>query len=409
MEIRKHTPPTPFQRRALWGGITALSILSIGVVAVFVVWVVTQVLAFLQPVLVPLAAAGIIAFLLEPLINRLMRRGLKHMPAMLIVYVGFIVCVGGIMALVIPLAVRQSSELASRSDELLINARVRAEEAFKWIDLQVARFLPASTQPAETPASSRDQALEWLDSHRGEIIGKIREFVLKGFSGFLGVFGYLIGFFLVPVYLYYFLKESESISRTWSHYLPLRQSKFRSEVVSTLTEINGYLIAFFRGQMLVGIIDGVLVGLCLYLLGLPYGLLIGLVMAMLGLIPYVGPLICWIPAVLISLAHFSQPENQMAVLPHLWAYPLIVTGIFIVVQKIDSFFLAPRIVGDAVGLHPLTVIFSVLFWSFLVGGFLGALLAVPLTASIKVLFRRYIWQRRLQREARDAEKAEAVP
>ena len=65
-------------------------------------------------------------------------------------------------------------------------------------------------------------------------------------------------------------------------------------------------------------------------------------------------------------------------------------------QQVNSFVTQPKIVGDSVGLHPLTVIFSVLFWSLLIGGFLGVLLAVPLTASLKVLFRRYVWEKRLQ-------------
>jgi hypothetical protein len=83
-------------------------------------------------------------------------------------------------------------------------------------------------------------------------------------------------------------------------------------------------------------------------------------------------------------------------LPSVWAYPLIVLAIFIILQQINGLVTAPKIVGDSVGLHPLTVIFSVLFWSLLLGGLLGALLAVPLTASVKVLFVRYIWEKRLE-------------
>ena len=77
-----------------------------------------------------------------------------------------------------------------------------------------------------------------------------------------------------------------------------------------------------------------------------------------------------------------------------WAYPLIVIGIFFVLQQINGLVTAPKIVGDSVGLHPVTVIFSMLFWSLLLGGLLGALLAVPLTAAVKVLFRHYIWEKR---------------
>jgi predicted PurR-regulated permease PerM len=69
------------------------------------------------------------------------------------------------------------------------------------------------------------------------------------------------------------------------------------------------------------------------------------------------------------------------------------------VQQINSLVTAPKIVGDSVGLHPMTVIFSMLFWSLLLGGFLGALLAVPLTAAVKVLFRRYIWDRQTQEDS----------
>lgn len=413
MTLQQPTSPSRFQRRTLWNAITALSLIAIGAAAVFVIWVVAQVLEFLQPVLVPLAVAAIIAFLIEPLISRLTARGVPRTRAMVSVYLGFLLVTGGMLAIIIPLAVRQAGEFAERRVEFTEKARARITEAVEWIELRFSDYLPAvapADPAAPEEANSGDSPVElWLQEHGGELAAGARTFALGIFSGFLGLFGYIIGFFLVPVYLYYFLKESEAIKATWSDYLPLRQSRFRTELVDTLNEINGYLIAFFRGQMLVGIIDGILVGLFLLLMGLPYGLLIGVLMAMLGLLPYVGPLICWIPAVLISVAHFSNPLNQWDWLPQVWAYPLIVTGIFVVVQKIDSLFVAPRVVGDAVGLHPLTVIFSVLFWSLLIGGFLGALMAVPLTASLKVLFRRYVWQRKIQPLAEAQAAAAAAP
>jgi predicted PurR-regulated permease PerM len=77
-----------------------------------------------------------------------------------------------------------------------------------------------------------------------------------------------------------------------------------------------------------------------------------------------------------------------------WAFPLIVTGIFVAVQQVDGLFVTPKIVGGSVGLHPMTVIVSVFVWSLLMGGLLGAILAVPMTATIKVLLRRYVWKRR---------------
>jgi predicted PurR-regulated permease PerM len=127
-------------------------------------------------------------------------------------------------------------------------------------------------------------------------------------------------------------------------------------------------------------------------IGLDFGLLIGLALCVLGIIPYLGIAICWIPAAIIGAV-----QGGSALIPGdpWWALPLAVTIIFIVVQQIDGFFITPRIVGEAVGLHPMTVIASVLVWGLLLGGLLGAILAVPMTASVKVLFQRYIWRARL--------------
>jgi predicted PurR-regulated permease PerM len=102
----------------------------------------------------------------------------------------------------------------------------------------------------------------------------------------------------------------------------------------------------------------------------------------LGLIPYIGMMITWLPAVIIAGAQFQD-----------WAHPFWVTVIFIVANNIDGMVVAPKIVGDSVGLHPLTVILSVLAWSLILGGLLGALLAVPLTATLKVLLKRYFWDK----------------
>jgi len=141
----------------------------------------------------------------------------------------------------------------------------------------------------------------------------------------------------------------------------------------------------------VAFIDGILVGVALTIFGLNYGLLIGVCMAFLGIIPYIGNILCLLPACLIA---YSQKPETLWYLPQ-WGAVLGVVLIFVVVQQINSLVTAPKIVGDSVGLHPMTVIFSMLFWSLILGGILGALLAVPLTAAVKVLFMRYVWDQQV--------------
>jgi predicted PurR-regulated permease PerM len=239
---------------------------------------------------------------------------------------------------------------------------------------------------------------DWVRTTFPTVLRNTWNLIRSSVGGFLGVFGFLLSMIIVPIYLYYFLIESRNISQSWGDYIPLRASAFKDEVVSALAEINGYLIAFFRGQLLVSLINGTATGLGLVIVGLDFGLLIGLMLCVLGLIPYLGIVLCWIPAVIIAAVQGGAgtwiPNEPW------WLFPLVVTGIFAVVQQIDGLFITPRIVGESVGLHPMTVIVSVFVWSLLMGGLLGAILAVPMTATVKVLLKRYVWQRRFMAEPR---------
>ncbi len=362
--------PTEWQRRVLWRAITLVSLLVSFVVIGLFFWGLGTVTAFLQPVLIPVAAAGILAYLLDPVVDFIRR--IWPMSRTLAVVIVFCVFLGGIALLlvsVIPEIWRQSATLGSRLPELAQKAQVNVMRLIERIQTDAGH----QVWMAEAEKLLRDNWSSWSQALWG--------FVQSSIGGVLGWTGFLLSLVLVPVYLFFFLKNSESISATWSNYLPLRASAFRDELVGALTEINGYLINFFRGQLIVSIIDGILTGLALYfIVKLPYAALIGFLVAILGLIPYLGIVLSLIPALIVAAAEFGD-----------WQHPLTVLVIFLVVQNLDGILLAPKIVGDSVGLHPMTVIVSVIVWSLVFKGVLGALLAVPLTATIKVLFRRYIW------------------
>jgi predicted PurR-regulated permease PerM len=176
----------------------------------------------------------------------------------------------------------------------------------------------------------------------------------------------------------------------------LRASPFKDEVAEVLSDINNYVTAYFRGQLLVCLVDGALIGTALTVFGLNFAPLIGLLVVVLTMVPYIGIIVCWVPAVLIAVFQWGD-----------WSHPIGVTLIFIVVQNLEGIFYAPRIVGNSVGLHPMTVIVSVFVWGLVIGGVLGPLLAVPLTATIKVLLARYVWGRRLREQV--MESVEEVP
>ena len=435
--------PTRFQQKTLWSAATGLAMLILGSLLVGLVWLVGQIFGFLQPVLVPLIVAGIVAYLLDPVVRILEKRGMSRLWSVITVFLASLVAITLLVAAVLPaiqggrtffreiftekpiiesvediaaetvetaadLTTPEKTSEESKEDETkrdlspalarsLHNLREEYSEGpIGWLLTEITESGEAIAYANGAPAP---ESLEFFWRTRiGKALVKykteILEWLSAGSSKVLGFLGLVLGMIMVPIYLFFFLKDSVSIREHWHEYVPLKASRFKTELVGTLQEINGYLVSFFRGQVLVGAIDGVLVGIALFFFDLPYALLIGVFMAILGVIPYIGNILSLIPACIIAYLHAETGNAPFHLEP--WPYVGFVVLIFAGVQQINSLVTAPKIVGDSVGLHPLTVIFSMLFWSLILGGFVGALLAVPLTAAVKVIFRRYFWDKALR-------------
>ncbi len=194
--------------------------------------------------------------------------------------------------------------------------------------------------------------------------------------------GFVFGLVMVPVFTFYFLQEKKGIQAGWTHYLPVKESRFKEELVFVLNAINNYLIVFFRGQVLIALCDGTLLTIGFLALGLNYAFVFGAMMSVLGIVPYLGTISTIIPATLIAAIEFRD-----------WLHPLVVLGIFGIVNVLDGFVISPRIMGNRVGLHPLTIIIAMLVGTTLLGGILGGLLAIPFTAALRVVMFRYVWRR----------------
>ena len=413
--------PTPWQRKTLWAALSAVSVVVIGAIAVGLVWLTSQVLGFLQPILIPFAVAAVMAYLLDPIVTRIVNWGTTRNRAVLAVFAAVALTTAGILVWIVPAISNQTGNLARkvpRYTQQVTNLLVNLAK-----DMQHKTGLPLFPMLSPDEEKSDDEVLgppmpvdkkaapeadlgldwqklvsgDWVRTSLPAVLRSTGTFIKTSVGGFLGVFGFLLSMIIVPVYLYYFLIESRTIAESWGDYLPLRASALKDEVVSVLSEINGYLIAFFRGQLLVSLINGTATGIGLVIVGLDFGLLIGLLLCILGIIPYLGIILCWIPAVIIASVQGGAgtwvPGDPW------YIFPVVVTGIFVVVQQIDGLFITPKIVGESVGLHPMTVIVSVFVWTLLMGGLLGAILAVPMTATLKVLLRRYIWQRKILADA----------
>ncbi len=431
----------------MWASLTAVFVVVLLLIVGSVVYLSANLIAFLQPILIPVAISAILAYLLDPVVTYLANRGFGRTKAVLTIFLIAFLALGALFAWIVPLISLQSASLArqlpaltERSRDRVVDMIYRYEHTFGLSsekgDVGAAKGLinwllagptptpapslaptPApsppsisgeviSPAPSKLTSADRQRIQDWvekqlpaIEKQLPDLISKFWMLVKSSVGGFLGVTGFLLSLIMVPIYSFFLLKERPAIEARWREYLPLRNSPLKDEVANTLAQINSYVTAYFRGQLLVCVVDGLLIGITLSFLpppGLNFAPLIGLLVIPLTMIPYLGIVICWIPAVIIAAAQWGD-----------WWHPFWVTIIFIVVQHLEGLFYAPRIVGNSVGLHPMTVIVSIFIWGLLIGGLLGPLLAIPLTATIKVLLARYVWGPRLREEV--MENIEQVP
>jgi len=399
--------PSDYQARIIWIALTALAVAVIITVIAGIIWGLGRVLNLLSPVLWPLAIAVVLAYLLDPPVNWLERRKVPRPWAIVIVFVAMLCLAGGILASIAPQLVEETNKLVSKIPAYAIRAQQQVE---KWTanadktarNTQATPFAtngpsaqPAS--PAAAPASTNsasgtslqpagalnnetilDSAKNWLK----QAIPKVGGWFLNLLGRIKSLVDLLFAAILIPVYTFYFLWEKKNIQRRWTNYLPIRDSSLKHELVFILSAVNQYLIAFLRGQVIVAFISGVLYAIGFLCIGLDYALLLGLLAVILVIIPFVGAIVLGITTIVFTVVQF-----------HDFFHPLMIVVLFTAVQSLESFFYAPRIMGNRVGLHPVVVIIALMCGITLMGGVLGGILAIPIAAALRVLMFRYIWKK----------------
>ena len=383
--------PSPSQSKILWFALTALAVAVIFGVIAALVWGLGKVLGLLAPVLWPLAVAGVLAYLLDPVVDWIEKRGVPRTRAILLV---FFIAAGlllAVLASIVPRVVVESRLLVSRAHEMSGQLQTRAEQFITSPPAWVKDYLPMLIP--KTPATGPDgESLPpvAVDKDTLASVSKVLTSALPSIGTWLGsqfgkalsLFGIFAGLALIPVYAFYFLLEKRGITDNWTAYLPLRDSHLKDELAFALRSVNDQLIAFFRGQVLVAICDAVLYTIGFLAIGLNYAFLLGFVAVFLTMIPFIGAFIVVSSALVLSFLQFGD-----------LLHPMLVLVVFAVVQFLEGFVIQPKIMGDRLRLHPLAIIIAVMAGTTLLGGILGGILAIPFAAALRVLMFRYIWKR----------------
>jgi len=179
------------------------------------------------------------------------------------------------------------------------------------------------------------------------------------------------------LYLAFFLIAKPFDPKKISTFLPFLKKATREDISYLFDQFIGILVTFFRGQIIIALIQGVLFAIGFALIGLPYSIVIGMTLGLLNIIPYLGSIVGL--SVALPLANFGADGGLTQV--------VLVLVVFTVVQSIEGYILTPKIMGNRTGLHPALIIFSVFFWGVALGGILGMMLAIPLTAFAVVFWR----------------------
>lgn len=360
---------TPGQRRLVGFALGWLALLASIGLFVGICWVLGLLVDRFSGVLWPLAVAGILALILRPVVDLLQDRArMPRFGAIVLIYGAVLLAVGGAGLLIVPPLSRQIVEFFSFLPELW-------HKVLDYAQTRYPDWIAALRHHLDNP-EVRNAAQTLLGQIR-ELLAKTLPSLQAAGSGVLSVFGFFAGLAIIPIYLFFFLLSRGEPTRGLAGQLTFLNSGVRDDVVFLVREFIGIVVAFFRGQILIGLIMGCLFALGFTLVGLKFGLFVGLALGVLNIIPYLGSIIGL--GVAVPLAFF-QPGGS-------WLVVGLVLLVFAAVQCIEGWFLTPKIMGRQTGLHPVVIIVAVFFWGTALGGVLGMVLAVPLTAFFVTAWR----------------------
>ena len=337
--------------------------LGLAVVLILLVWFFVKA----KGVIFPFVASFVLAYLFDPVADLLERWRIPRTLGILFLLlgtVGLIVLMGMIL---IPGLVEEIHDLISRIPNMADQVTAFVQKTLP----KVLTFFRIDTTKFE------EYLLESFPNRAEQVLSNL----LKGVTGVGAFLGQILNVILIPILTFYFLKDFNRI-REWL--LNVVPRKYRSSCYFYLWRTNRILGGYIRGQLIVCTIVGVLTGLGLAVFGIPFAILLGVMTGLLNVIPYIGLYVSLGLALLTSL--FTAQPLVAA---------LKIAGVFLVVQLLEGYVIAPKIVGERVGLHPLAVIFSVLVFSRFLG-FWGLIIGVPTAALIKFLLdeakRRQRWK-----------------
>lgn len=355
----------------------------LGILAIYLINIIFNKFPILGYTLSSVIIAIIFAYIIDPIVNYLERKGVKRQFGVIIVYISVILIFGVLIVSVIPKTINEVSNLLTSLpamvDTLIKDVNNFLTEIFAKFNIELPEnFInvykesnPKVNGNVETPQIVSD-ILDSMKKTINELIVKMQGSLMGSLSNIVSkLYGFLTSAFrlvLIIIFSFYFAVDKERFILKVKKAIP---NKYRDDISYLTSNIDTALQQFIRGRMLLAIFVGVLTMLYLLILRVDFAIIIGLITCVADIIPYIGPFLGCAPAVL-----FAFMDSPMKAL---WVLIL-----FVIVQWVENNILAPKLIGDSTGLNPLVILISIIIGGGIFGVW-GMVISVPLTSIIFIL------------------------
>ena len=359
-----------FQQKVAGIAILCVSICAIGGFAIAVFKILGAFLDKFGAVIWPLALAVILSFILKPAVD-FMADKLKvgRTAACWIMMAFLVVVITGCLVAILPAFISEICAFAVSLPDLFSKASARIVEHFPQLKDIIA----------EKNAALKDIALKNLSLETvAGYVGNFFKTAASATGGAVSFASFVAAFAVAPIYLYYMLTSRFDFFAFLENNIEFMSPKMKADAIFFARRFASIMSAFFRGQVLIAFIMGLLIGLGLTVVGVRFGFLLGFTAGMLNIIPYFGTIVGL--GTILPTAFFQPGGGLITV--------ALALCVFVAVQMLEGYFLTPKIMGGKTGLHPTVIIFSVFFWGIALDGILGMILAIPLTAFIAAAYAR---------------------
>lgn len=335
--------------------------------------------SFLEIILLPMILTGLLYYLLNPMVDWMEKHKIPRTVGISILFVLISLLIVWGLAVAIPSIQEQVTSFARSLPSNI--QRIEGEVTSLLQDDRFEQFRPT--------------ALEMVNKVNDQIVTHVQKFSSSAVNWASNIISttsqIIVAIMIMPFILFYLLRDGKELNNYITQYLP---TKWREPIGTVLTDVNGQLSNYVRGQVTVAIIVALMFSLMFSVIGLSYPVTLGVLAGFLNLIPFMGSFLAMIPAVILGL--IAGPIMLIKVLV-----------VFMIEQTIEGRFVTPLIIGNSLNIHPITILF-VLLTASQISGILGVLLGIPIYASIKVLVKAIFEWYKTHSDLYENEKDEVV-